>query len=181
MSQTETFVTKIRKKGKKNKRLHHTNMTMNARASIVKLTRADKAVGFEIYEDFGRALTSTDYSVSNNLFGFLVHSYSTSNPELSPVPCNLSSYSENYYFPPATPNLTASVAYYILTTKQYPSAISGRAVPSGATFDTMTTAGVYNIANNCSGYPTTSGTNYNYGILLVATTASPNGSQSNMF
>lgn len=153
----------------------------DARASSVKLTRADKAVGFEIYEDFGRALTSTDYSISQNLCGFLVHSYSTNIPELSPTPCNLLSYSENYYFPPVNPDLTASVAYYILTTKQYPSAISGRAVPSGATFDTMLTAGVYNIANNCSGYPTTSGTNYNYGILLVATTASPNGSQSNMF
>ena len=147
------------------------------------LTRNTSGVGLGILHDFGKAVSGTDATVSKSQTALCEYSYSTGSTSSSGdgYTSNLLSYSENYYLPACNANLAASVAYYILTTKEYPSAISGRAVPSGATFDTMTTAGVYNIANNCSGYPTTSGTNYNYGILLVATTASPNGSQSNMF
>ena len=66
-----------------------------------------------------------------------------------------------------------------------PNPLRSRQVPSNATFDSLTTAGVYDVINNITGtYPATSGTGYTYpkyGTLVVFTThRGSNGTAGNI-
>ena len=118
--------------------------------------------------------------ITHSQLNFQEYSYSTT---ASATPL---SYYEQYSLPDCTAGLGANAAYNIITTKNLddiPNALRSRQVPSNtASFDAMTTAGVYDVINNItSGYPTTSGSNPKYGTLIVFTThRGPSGTAGNV-